>query len=130
MAFFSIALVFFTDDTASCLEEEQEDETGTRCTTSAATSSGPNEHHSPIFIDVIINKGKEFRSTSHLPSFHPLLQVQLLFGVLYKTAATVVNMHDRGVCAPPKGAEIAHAIAMFTASWYFAFFLPWFSCLI
>ena len=31
MLFFSIALVFFTDDTASFLHQEQEDETETRC---------------------------------------------------------------------------------------------------
>ena len=65
-----------------------------------------------VSIDVIINKGQEFRSTSHFPSFHLLVHVH--------NPAPVVNMHDLGVCIHPKGLEIAYAIAMFTASWYVA----------
>ena len=43
--------------------------------------------------------------------------------VLCKTAATDVNVHVLGVCVHLKDLEIAYAIAMFTASWYFAIFI-------
>ena len=72
--------------------------------------------------EVPMNITHQFTSTSHLPSFHLLDHVQAPIWCLYKTAATVVNMCDFGVCAPPNGPEIAHAIGMFTASWYCAIF--------
>ena len=41
------------------------------------------------------------------------------FCVFCARPATDVNMHVLGVCILPKGLEIASAIAMSTASWYF-----------
>ena len=97
---FKIVLFFFTFDTASLWREEQEDETETRCITSewkeAATSTGPNEHHS-----------SEFHRRRH----QQRARIQVCFPspiflcVLWKTAATVVNMNVLGVCVPPKGLD-------------------------
>ena len=108
------------------LVKEHEDERDTRCKVTewkkAATSSIPI--HSSA--NSSTSSPAQSKNTSQPPISHApnsLFMSQLLF-VLHKTPATVVKMHDLGLCSPLKGLEIAYAIALFTVSWYFAIFLP------
>ena len=77
-------------------------------------------HSSGTFFVTSFNKRTEAQVS--LPFSNPSFLVYTSLSVCFfcKIAATVVNMHESGVCELPKGIEIASAIAMFTTLLYFA----------
>ena len=121
MARFRTVVVFSTQDSLFLFWNDHEDERDTLCIVpelKEAASSDVDNLSSPFSSSAspsedecsrlpLINHSFVFLFTSHF------------LGVLKRTFATDVNMHDLGVCSPPNGRKIVSAIASSATLWYF-----------